>query len=463
MTQPTPPPVSLSARRRLALGLAIARARVKEWCLFDCRPAQRLIAAVEWLKGKVQLARGRTLDGWATLLRLHRTALSPAADRRVERLVCHAATHPPERPQLQEVMDEYVAAVRPVGRVAPLFADPRKLFVSHATVLKSATAHEKGLLLLNYTYVYAPFAKLFDLRRIAERYYLALEPSWSGSCDENILAYGFLPTPVFVQVSEPRDADFLRRFPGGNLVPVPTAANWWVDHRLYRPLPGVPKDRDLVMVAAWGEFKRHHRFFDALRRLRNRGRRLSAILVGYPSGMHLRDIVELAEYYGVRDQVEFHEWLPPEEVNRMLNRARVNVVWSRREGSNRAVIEGLFAGLPCVMRAGFNYGHPHDYITPTTGRYADDRNLPDVLAELVDRPPSSAPRDWAMAHMTCEHATAVLENHVRREAARRGEPWSGPLAPHVSVLHGNQYLHEADAERFGPDYEFLATAIRVLT
>ena len=53
-----------------------------------------------------------------------------------------------------------------------------------------------------------------------------------------------------------------------NLVAVPIAVNGWVDHRLFRPLPGIRKDVDVVMVACWGRYKRHHRFFAALRRLR---------------------------------------------------------------------------------------------------------------------------------------------------------------------------------------------------
>jgi glycosyltransferase involved in cell wall biosynthesis len=152
--------------------------------------------------------------------------------------------------------------------------------------------------------------------------------------------------------------------------------------------------------------------------------------------------------------------LPPDEVNRMMNRAKVNVLWSRREGFNRAVIEGMFAGLPCVMRAGFNYGHHHDYVNPATGRYADEAELPTVLADMVDNHTGYSPREWALAHMTCQHATTVLEEHIRREAERRGDPWSGGLVPHITVLHGNRYLDERDNERFAADYEFLASMIR---
>jgi glycosyltransferase involved in cell wall biosynthesis len=303
-----------SLRQRLKLQMGVLKSKFKEWCLFDSPVAQRVIASAQFIKGRLQLACGNRLAGLLTLMRLHRAALSAGIDRCIERCLSAEIATPdpshPDRNRLQHALDEYIAAIRPTSRLAKIFADPLNLFVHNATVLKSPVSLEKGVLLLNYSYVYAPFAKLFDLQRIAERYYIVLEPSWSGSCDENILVYGFLPSPVFVQTTEPRDIEFLQRFRGG-LLPVPTAGNWWVDHHLYHPLPDVPKDSDLVMVAAWGQFKRHHAFFAALHRLRRRGRVLKTILVGYPAGMTMPEVAALARYYGVHDQIELHEWSHP--------------------------------------------------------------------------------------------------------------------------------------------------------
>src|SRR5213078_1833422 len=107
----------------------------------------------------------------------------------------------------------------------------------------------------------------------------------------------------------------------------------------------------------WAKFKRHHRFLAALARLRARGERLRAILVGYPLDFPLDHVRRLVRYYGVADQVELYERLPAADVNELFNRARVNVLWSRREGFNRSIIEGMFAGVPAILREGFNYGH----------------------------------------------------------------------------------------------------------
>ena len=62
------------------------------------------------------------------------------------------------------------------------------------------------------------------------------------------------------------------------------------------------------------------------------------------------EVVDLAAHCGVADQLEIHELVDHERVNQLLNRARVSLVWSRREGINRAVVESMFAGVPCLLR-----------------------------------------------------------------------------------------------------------------
>jgi hypothetical protein len=223
----------------------------------------------------------------------------------------------------------------------------------------------------------------------------------------------------------------------------------------------VKKDSDLIMIASWTSFKRHGRFFSALAKAKKIGRVLRTILVGYPGDHTLADISRLAKEYEVDDQIELYEWLKPAEVNQHLNRAKVNVVWSRKEGSNRAIIEGMFAGVPCVLREGFNYGHPYQYINPATGCFAGERELPDKLVWMTDHYHEFSPRPWVMKNMTCQRATEILEDHVREQASARGESWTGGLAVKVSYLTSMRYWDEADRERFEGDYQFLRSSLRM--
>src|SRR5262249_30647634 len=268
------------------------------------------------------------------------------------------------------------------GGVADKFIlNPERLLGTRALVLKSAEPGERGVIVIDYSFAFPLFARLFDVRRILKHYYLVLEPSWTGYCTPDTLCYCHFDAPVFVEPPEPRDTDFLRSI-ASNLVTVPVSANWWVDHRVFKPIPGAKKDADLIMVASWSPFKRHNRLFQALATLNRRGEKLRGIMVGYRNDCTLDEIYKEARHYGVHGQLEFFERLSPENVNVQLNRARVNIVWSRKEGVNRAIIEGLFAGVPCILRHGFNYGHPYPFINRQTGCFATEKSLPDDLLRL---------------------------------------------------------------------------------
>lgn len=265
---------------------------------------------------------------------------------------------------------------------------------------------------------------------------------------------------MFVESGEPRDTRFLERL-GANLVPLPVAGNWWVDHRIFRPLPGVAKDADVMMIACWGDYKRHARVFAALRGLRRAGSRLKLVLAGYPAAGRTRDdVCRQARYYGVRDQVEFHERLSAEEVNYQLNRCKVNLLWSRREGFNRSVIEGMFADVPCVMREGFNYGHKYPYINAHTGRYSTERGLPATLLWMVENYRTFSPRAWVMGHMSCERGTELMEKAIRKVVIEAGAAWTRGLALKASHLDGVCYWDEGDRAAFREDYAFLSSLVR---
>jgi glycosyltransferase involved in cell wall biosynthesis len=214
------------------------------------------------------------------------------------------------------------------------------------------------------------------------------------------------------------------------------------------------------MIASWGRFKRHVRFFAALAELKRRGQRLTGTLIGYPTDCQMTDIAQEAADFGVLDQIELLEWLTPEQVNHYLNRSKVNVIWSRREGVNRVIIEGMCANVPCILREGFNYGYRYPYVNPETGRFANEATLADTILELIETYQRQRPREWVMEHMTCQKGTEIIEAAVREVALGRGESWtSGPVV-RVCELNANRYWNEDDRRRFAKDYEYLSSLAR---
>ena len=436
---------------RLRMAATLLQQRVREYVLFDSSLAHWLLTAAALAAAGISRLSGNRLRALGILCGIHRGAYSTAGDRAAEHVVFRALRD-------GHIGRQFIQSLQPSGATRRYFANPLHLLGPRVFVMKSPGPREKGVLVLDYTALFPVVWKFFDLEAISKRYHIVLEPAWSGYCDLSILSTTALPDPVFVEAYEPRDKHVIEQV-GMNLVVVPLSANWWVDHRQFKPL-GRTRDIDVVMVASWASFKRHDRVFDAMRLLKERGPAVRASLVGYPNGMTREQILDLAAYYGVDDQVEAHEWLPPEGVNEQINRAKVNLIWSRREGVNRAIIEGMFAGIPCIVRDGFNYGYRYPYVNEQTGTFATEAGLPDAILDMIARSDDMSPRDWVMNHMSCERSTHILEDIIRAEAVKRGEHWSTGLAVRVCGLNAQEYFVPGDAERFAEDYRFLASQLR---
>lgn len=444
-----------------ALALPLLKDRVREALTFDLGVFRAPAGAAAYAAGRLLVERRDPVRGYELLSRVHRMGLSEGFDRRIEARV-RGAVHGSdahERAALQAFLDTSrrtaIASYRKTGRGA----NPEGLLGSRMLVVKSSGEREKGVIIADYSYVFFLMPELFDVPAILDRYYLVLEPSWSGFFTPEVLQFALYDAPIFVESSEPRDAGFVGSLEA-NLQPIPISANWWVDYRLFTPRPYAERDIDIVMVAGWADFKRHWRFFKALGELRRRGHRPRTVLIGYPNNKTRQDIEAEARHFGVHDQIELFERIPPAEVGALLARSKMHVLWSRREGVNRAIIESMFAGTPVIVREGFNYGYRYPFINDATGRFANEGTLGDAILELLDRGANLAPRDWVMAHMTCQHATAIVEDAARQTALARGEPWTHGLVVKTASLDTQQYWEPKDRERFATDYRYLARCLR---
>lgn len=404
---------------------------------------------------------GRRPQALRLLMKAHSAALSDAVDRRIlARLVGAAADDRAGRDTgLGQVCDETIAAAVRWFR-ASRNPDPRSLIGTRLMAVKRARPGERGVVVADYNYIFPLLAGLFDLDAITAKYFLVLEPGWNGYCSPDVLLFSRLRGPIFVETIEPRDREVLTAF-GDPFRPVfPMSTNYWVDYRHAAPAPPDARDIDVIMVSAWARYKRHWRFFRALSGLRRRGRRLRVALVGYPADLTRDDILALARHYGIDDQIELHERIAPREVAALLGRSRVHVLWSRREGSNRAIIEAMLADVPTILREGFNFGYRYPHINPQTGLFVREADLADAMLHVLDDRRGFAPRAWALSHITCQHATAALERAVRAEALRLGEPWTEGLAVRLSTLDTQDYWDPTDRGRFDADHAFLATTLR---
>jgi glycosyltransferase involved in cell wall biosynthesis len=436
------------------------RRRFAEWLIYDSRVARSLLGAVLWAGGFLLLYTRRHRLGADLLARCHRAALLPAADRATEAVFRSALLGEGGKPaaRVRQAIDDHPAQVPIAANIARFFEVPEKLLRGAMIVLKSPRANERGVLYLYYSYIYPLLPRLFDVTEIGRRYRLVLEPSWSGYCDLNILCLLNVQRPIVVGSIEPRDTQTLRAI-SSDLVPVDIAGNTWVNPDVFKPLPGVEKDFDLVMIAGWTTYKRHWAFFRALSSMMRAGLRPRVALVGYPLEFSTVELRRQAEAYGVWDCLELFEGLQPDQVNVVLNRSKVNVLWSRREGVNRAIIEGMLANVPCVVRRGFNYGHHYHYINDATGSFADEDTLPSVLEHMIRTYDSFSPRERVVGYMTPLASTARLNDTLRSVALAAGETWTTDIAVKVGNLDGLHYLDPNERSCYAADYTFLESQI----
>lgn len=442
--------------------IRIAKAALRERVTYDLKPlrppAARLAHAFA-----TALLRSPSLDhrakAFELLMRLHSTAIAEGLDQPiVARIVSAIGDERAGRATglgatidrtIGQAIESFYASPKP---------EPTRLIGSRILVVKPWRPSERGVIVVDYSYVFPLLAGFFDLQAISNRYDLVLEPSWAGSCAAEILLFTRLDRPVYVESIEPRDRAFLNQL-GSNVDVVPLAANWWVDHR-HAPTPGGTRDIDVIMVASWADIKRHWRVFRVLAALKRRGHRLKVALVGYRLQRTMAEIVALATHFGVADQVEAYERISQEEVSRLLARSKVHVLWSRRECANRAVIEAMFADVPVIVREGLTFGFKYPYINDQTGRFVPEDGLGDAILDMVQNRDRYSPRQWAVDHMTCERATSVLNDHLRANALASGQPWTEDLVVKTSSLDVQRYWNPEDGVRFEADYRFLASVVR---
>lgn len=352
------------------------------------------------------------------------------------------------------LIEDMIENVEVLDRTKKFFDDPLEMLGGIVIVLKTPKNNEKGVILLNYSYYFPLFLKFFDVNKISDKYNIILEPSWAGFCELSILAYSLLDNPVYLMCYEQRDKKFITEL-NVPLIPIDIGPSWFVDHNDFVPLENQKRDMDIIMVAGWARFKRHDNFFKCIHELKNKGRNIQVTLVGYPVDMTKEQIIELAKYHNVENLVHIYESITPKEVSILLARSKINILWSKFEGNNRAIIEGMFCDTPVILYDGHNYGEHYDFINNKTGHFSNERNLSEVITKIIDHQESYSPREYVMNNRNCILATEIMSKVIKERELSMGRIWSSDLSVKVNELHSMEYLERDSFEIFSDDYEAL--------
>jgi len=347
------------------------------------------------------------------------------------------------------------------GRVVAGLPRYRHLLVSDPALTRSiilkapAAGGEKGVMLMYFEYNWAGLIcglSESDFEWINQHYDLILSTSWSPT-DYAVLAHYLSKTsgPIFVQPCNRREMDKLRRFHPRVAVLDSLPCDWINPTYYQKEITARPID--FLMVANWGEFKRHWDFFVALRQL---PASLRVVLVGQKEGGRDADFIrQLASDLGVPQQLEIRQSISIGEVAELQVKAKVSLIFSRREGCCVAAVESLFAGCALGMRDDAHVG-PLDYINERTGLRLRPKHLSEDLKTLLELSETLDPASWARDNISCFITHGKLNRQLAESARERGLPWTRDLAvPHWRPYP--QYVNGEDADNLRPVYEDLQT------
>lgn len=383
--------------------------------------ALRMAPSLLLLIRKLALAAGATGLGLRVLMAEHRLSGGARLTAEVRRRL----------PQIFDHLDTLIAP----ADIAHL---PRILH-HRAIVLQAPTVSggriRRGVLLIKFTESFRFFYHHVDVEKLLRYFRVVLEPSWSGYCLPDILFWCRYGKPVVVQASEPLDRRFLEEL-DTSLVPICVGASDWVDHRVFQPL-GLQRDFDVIYVANLSPIKRVHVYLKTLGEIVARRGSVRAALVMGGWGGDKSTFDELLNLYSLHDQVEVFMNLKQPQLNELLNRARVSVLLSKKEGSNKTLFESMFADTP-VLLVKDNIGVNKDYINEHTGMLVAEDEFAAAIERFMDAPPPLSPRTWAMANIapeiTARKLQALLDELYPEDATTTAALWPKVNTPEATYM-----------------------------
>jgi len=296
-----------------------------------------------------------------------------------------------------------------------------------SVILKPKVSEEEpGVIFISFEHQWAQLLRLPNLEQLAQDYTLVVSPTWSPPHSAlNVVFPALWPKPVHCLISHEDDLLTLPRL-SSNYRMIPLLASNWVNEEIFTPRSKDKRDLDLVMIANFAPFKRHVRFFQALKML---PQELRVVLIGQKDGQRgAEDVLKEAEVFGVRGRFELRTSMPHAEVLQTLCRAKASAVLSLREGSCVAVAESLFANTPAGLMKDAHIGSAK-FINDETGMFLREDNLAEDLMTLITCSAMMRPREWALRNgIGASVSSLTLNEHLKAHAMSSGQAWTRDLA-----------------------------------
>ena len=275
---------------------------------------------------------------------------------------------------------------------------------------------EKGALISNHC------DELVRMIPDVKRYfYLVERRGWYGENCQKMADIKLVDDPTTIEETR-------HRFPNAIVLEFSNAD--FVNTDIFKPF-GISKQYDGIQIAAWEEFKRHDLFVKAAALLPQR----TFIKFGHCWGkgdikrykLKLKTIILAKRLHA---NIHFPFWyflsnkkLPQsaEEVNAIINTARMGILTTTREGVNRFKMECLSANIPVLV--------PED-VEPPTKKHINEKtgvffkptptDLAKAIEYVLNHYEQFSPREYILAHTGIHKALPRLKEALQECALKDG-------------------------------------------
>ncbi len=392
------------------------------------------------------------ISGYFALFKLVAWSPNAASTEKVQRLT-NAMSHFPGFPGREFVLKRALQYSKELPSVT--LSQISTLALNHSSILKACqSASEKGVLLISFEKELEKVVADPKLLRLIEtRFQILFLPSWTGLFSPALLALAAHATQDFYVLPVHGNERQLVKLLGPLAHPLPFNAASWVNKDFYQT-PGLSRDIDCLMVANFASFKRHWLLFKALQGLPDS---VSAVCVGVPLGSRTRASLEAeAAQYGVRHRIEIIENPPQELLREYFQRAKVFCAMSYREGSFIAVAEALVSGTPVVMFKNAHIG-TRELIDDRTGALVGSvRELRKKILRFLKEDRHDEVRKVAAERVDARANCRFLNELLKEDALKRGEPWTRDIEAFYSMRLSFYYFSPDAHNRLADDYDFLS-------
>lgn len=330
------------------------------------------------------------------------------------------------------------------GVVRPLGVAPEKIkkeIIGRSIVLKrpleqGGVVTEKGIMLIKFSETFTLYLKYVDCEKLTKNFHVVLEPSWTGHAIEQILGWCKFKEKVYIQCAGKPDFDFIASLQS-NLIPLRMGSGEFVDYRVFQPITK-NKKYDLVCVANGFVHKRVYAYLRLARELKNKNPDVRVALVCASRGPLMGAIDRLINMMGLRGSLDYLIDLSQEELNKIIEQSKINILMSYREGASRVIFEAIFSGTPSVI-LDRNIGIRKECFTKDSGMVAREAFLAQDIETLLRRTSSMNPRAWALQNISPEVSIKRLVELISAEEYG-GADFQNPVyckvnSPEATYMH----------------------------